>query len=363
MAHDHDLPADLLPVAAAAAGLAPVAMAVVDGSGVRWHNAAAAGLVEPHGGNWTDPAGPAALVAAVDGGPVCLRWVAPDGSVRWWRAGARPLAGGRLIELADETVYDGGPVAAFPGTATWDWDVVADRVHWSAELLVLLGLPAGTELDRQRVAELVHPDDARMLYRTVMGAVETGESWWRTVRMFRADRSGIRTFEVHGEGRRDIATGPPLRLVGTARDVTELQSARHALAFLSGHDAQTGVASRRKVMAGLAECAAGRDHSAVVVIDVDRLGDVNDMYGLAVGDEVLRGLAGLLHREAGHDAMIGRIGGDRFAGVLAGRSAAQAFEVSVRLCAAVDQTPIPAGAGTVRVGISAGVAEIVPDDV
>lgn len=363
MAHEHDLPADLLPVAAAAAGLAPVAMLVIDGSGVRWHNAAAARLVEPHGGSWTDPRGPAGLVAPVFGGPVCLRWVAPDGSVRWWRAEGRALAGGRLIELADETDYDGGPVAAVPGTATWDWDIVDDRVHWSPELLALLGLPPDTELDRKRVAELVHPDDARQLYRTVTGAVRTGDSWWRTVRMFRADRSGVRTFEVHGEGRRDVATGPPLRLVGTARDVTELQSARHELAFLSGHDAQTGVASRRRVMSALAQCAAGPDRAAVVIMDVDRLSEVNEQHGLAVGDEVLRGLAGLLHREAGRDALIGRIGGDRFAAVLPDRGVAEALEVSKRLCAAVDRTPIPAGDGVVPVGISAGVAEVVPDDV
>lgn len=78
------------------------------------------------------------MVAAVLCGAVRLRWPAPDGSVRWWRAGSRELHGGRMIELSDETDYDGGPVAAVPGTATWDWDVVTDRMRLSPALLDML---------------------------------------------------------------------------------------------------------------------------------------------------------------------------------------------------------------------------------
>ncbi len=367
MAHDLELHPDVLLIAATAAGMAPAAMVVLDEHGVRWHNAAAAQLVEPYGGCWGgDPAAagaPSAVVAGVRGERVCLRWAAPDGSVRWWRGEEREVPGARLVVLVDETDYDGGPVAAVPGTVTWDWDVVADRVHWSRALPGLLGLPTNAVLDRKQVADLVHPDDAPMLRCTMAAAARTGEAWMRTVRMYRADRSSIRTFEVHCEGRRDATTEPPTRLVGTARDVTEMQSARREVAFLTGHDPQTGVASRHRVMAGLAECAGGHDRGTVVVIDVDRLGEVNELHGLAVGDEVLRGLASVLHRELGVDAVLGRISGDRFAAVLPGRGVADALEAGARLCAAVDRTLIPSGAGTVHVGISAGVAEIVRDDV
>jgi len=117
------------------------------------------------------------------------------------------------------------------------------------------------------------------------------------------------------------------------------------------------------VMARLAECAGAGDRGTVVVLDVDRLGEVNELHGLAVGDEVLRGLAGVLHREAGGDTVLGRISGDRFAAVLPGRDVSDALDVGARLCAAVNRTPIYAGAGTVQVGVSAGVAEIVRDDV
>jgi diguanylate cyclase (GGDEF)-like protein len=168
---------------------------------------------------------------------------------------------------------------------------------------------------------------------------------------------------VHGEGSRDATSVRPSRWVGTARDVTEAQSARRDVAFLTGHDPQTGVASRHRVMAGLAECAGGRDRGTVVVIDVDRLGEVNELHGNAVGDEVLRRLASVLRREIDGDSVLGRISGDRFAAVLPGRSVVDALEAGARLCAAVDRTAIPAGAGTLHVGVSVGVAEIVRDDV
>lgn len=364
MAHEWEpSPAGLPSIAAAAAGLAPVALLVVDGSAVRWHNAAAAELVEPHGGHWSDPDGPAAVVATVHDGAVRLRWPAPDGSVRWWRAGHRELSGGRLIELSDETDYDGGPAAAVPDTATWDLDVVTDRLRLSPGLMDMLGLGQDPEVDRRRVVELVHPDDVALVQRTLQDAVENGGSWRHIVRMVRADGCEIRAFDVLGEGRRDTATGPSPRLVGTARDITELQSARHAVAFLSGYDAPTGVASRRRVISRLAACSTGRERAAVVVIDVDRLGDVNALHGIAAGDAVLRGVAALLHRESGGDTLVGRIGGDRFAAVLPGQGVAEALETSTRLCAAVDTTPMRVGAGTVHVGVSAGVAEIVHDDV
>lgn len=354
-------PPDDLPFVAAA-GLAPVAMLMVDSSGVRWHNTAAARLVEPYGGHWSDPDGPAALVAAVVDGAVRLRWPGPDGSVRWWRAGSQEVSGGRLIELSDETDYDGGPVAAVPDTATWDWDVATDRIRLPPELADALGLPQRPGLDWRRVAALVHRDDRRMLYRTLRDAVRTGGSWRRDVRMVPADGSGVRTFDVYGEVR-DTVCGPSRRLVGTARDVTEFQSARHALAFLCGHDVQTGVASRRRVISRLFECAAGHQRGAVVVVDVDRLGELNELHGMAAGDEVLRSVAAVLHRGYGGDATVGRIGGDRFAAVLPGRGVADAVEVSRRLCAAVDRTRLRTGAGVVHVGISAGVAEVVGDDV
>ncbi|GAA2571711.1 putative bifunctional diguanylate cyclase/phosphodiesterase [Pseudonocardia hydrocarbonoxydans] len=360
MTTESDPPAD--PPSVAAACLAPVAMLVVDGGGVRWHNTAAARLVEPYGGRWSDPDGPAALVVAVDGGGVRLRWSAPDGSVRWWRAGSQELSGGRLVALSDETDYDGGPVAAVPDTATWDWDVATDRVRLSPGLADMLGVPHRPGCDWLRVAALVHRDDRRTLYRTLRDAVRTGGSWRHVVRMLPTDGSGIRTFEVYGEVR-DTACGPSRRLVGTARDVTELRSARQALAFLCGNDTQTGVASRRRVISRLTECATGRQRAAVVVVDVDRLGDVNELHGMAAGDEVLRSVAAVLHRGSGGGATVGRIGGDRFAAVLPGRSVGEAIEVGRRLCAAVDRTPLRVGAGIVHVAISVGVAEVVRDDV
>ncbi|MGI5128833.1 putative bifunctional diguanylate cyclase/phosphodiesterase [Pseudonocardia sp. CA-107938] len=355
---------DVLLIAAAAAGMAPAAMVVVDEAGVRWHNAAAAQLVEPYGGHWSDGStGAADVVTGLRGGPLCLRWAAPDGSVRWWRAEQRDVPGGRLVSLVDETDYDGGPVTEVPGTGTWDWDVVADRVRWSPELFGIIGLRADVGVDRRQLTELLHPDDAPLLRRTAIDAARTGEPWVRTIRMYRADRSALRTFEVHGEGRRGLAAQPVVRLVGTARDVTEMQTARREVAFLAGHDLQTGVASRQRLMAYLAESAAGPDRGAVVVIDVDHLGEVNELHGIAVGDEALRALASVLRREIGGGPLLGRIGGDRFAAVLPARGIAEAVAAADRLCAAVDRTPVPTGAGIIHVAVSAGVAEIVRDDV
>jgi len=360
VAHRFDLPLDLMGRVVAAADATTTAMVLVDGGGVRWHNAAATRLVEPYGGRWDGPDGPVELLAGVRDEPVCLRWPTPDGSVRWWRATRQDLADGRLIQLVDETEHDGGPITAVPGTATWDWDVVADRARWSPELPAMLGLPADVVIDRQLLAALVHPDDMEGLERTLTDALRSGESWGRTVRFFRSDRADLRTVELRGSVVLDAATARPLRLLGTARDVTEMQATRTALAFLAANDPHTGVASRHRVLTELAECAAGAG-GTVVVIDVDKLTEINEVHGVTTGDEVLRELAGLLLREAGGEVLLGRIGGDRFTVVLPEHSVAEALAASARLCAMVARTPIPAGGGLIKVAVSAGVAEIVRD--
>jgi diguanylate cyclase (GGDEF)-like protein len=56
----------------------------------------------------------------------------------------------------------------------------------------------------------------------------------------------------------------------------------------------------------------------VGMVDIDDFKTVNDTFGHAAGDEVLRRLARQLRDACGSDALIGRLGGDEFAVVLAG---------------------------------------------
>lgn len=82
------------------------------------------------------------------------------------------------------------------------------------------------------------------------------------------------------------------------------------------HDMLTGIANRRLFVNSLedrvARCSRYGDHCAVLFLDVDNLKAVNDTYGHAVGDALLRRLARILKANIRTSDVVARIGGDEF---------------------------------------------------
>jgi len=84
---------------------------------------------------------------------------------------------------------------------------------------------------------------------------------------------------------------------------------------LAGRDLVTGLHDGNGVLSWLATVLPtldANDQLAVGLVQVDRLGDVNHLYGTDIGDEVLRRLAQSLGRVARLGDLVGRLGGDRF---------------------------------------------------
>jgi len=100
---------------------------------------------------------------------------------------------------------------------------------------------------------------------------------------------------------------------------------------------------------------------ALILLDVDRLKPVNDTYGHAAGDVVLKAVVeGLLGHVRSSD-LIGRLGGDEFALLLWNLSEADARTKAAALEQTVDRLAIHFGAHIVTSGISAGVAMLAAD--
>jgi diguanylate cyclase (GGDEF)-like protein len=81
-------------------------------------------------------------------------------------------------------------------------------------------------------------------------------------------------------------------------------------------DALTGLLSARGLNArasALLRPQAGAGARMLLVIDIAQLRDVNGLYGFAFGDELLRQFARRLTALAGAEAVVARMGGDRFA--------------------------------------------------
>lgn len=110
---------------------------------------------------------------------------------------------------------------------------------------------------------------------------------------------------------------------GVCRDVTEarrqqeaLAAAQARLAEMARTDSLTGLLNRGAFVQALSErlngSRAGEQRGVLFYIDLDRFKLVNDTYGHAGGDDVLRRTAEILTRAVRTSDLVARVGGDEF---------------------------------------------------
>ncbi|WP_320823749.1 sensor domain-containing diguanylate cyclase [Reinekea sp.] len=97
------------------------------------------------------------------------------------------------------------------------------------------------------------------------------------------------------------------------QDVTADKEREHNLDSLASTDALTGIGNRRKFYVQAHELLNNYPHdSAVLIIDIDNLKDINDQYGHEVGDTVLRHFCAVTAQNIRRTDVFARFGGDEF---------------------------------------------------
>lgn len=149
-------------------------------------------------------------------------------------------------------------------------------------------------------------------------------------------------------------------LVITAHDVTAQKAIEDRLAHQATHDALTMLPNRVIVDDRLSHALdrGRRDGSraAAIFLDIDEFKLVNDTWGHAAGDELLRQVAGRVARAARTADTVGRYGGDEFVVICEDLpSVADALVVAERIRDEVAQ-PVALGGAELLVGTSIGVA-------
>jgi diguanylate cyclase (GGDEF)-like protein len=99
---------------------------------------------------------------------------------------------------------------------------------------------------------------------------------------------------------------------------------------------------------------------ALIVLDVDRLKPINDAFGHAAGDQVLKAIVAALSGQIRSSDVIGRLGGDEFALLLWNLSETDARAKAASLEQAVDRLSFIFRGRSITAGASAGVAILGP---
>lgn len=163
--------------------------------------------------------------------------------------------------------------------------------------------------------------------------------------------------------------GEPSTLT-TVVDITERKTMEDALRKAATTDVLTGIANRRHFMDRTeAELARARRHAlplALAMFDIDHFKRVNDLYGHAVGDEVLRAVARLCAGVVRQHDMVGRVGGEEFGLVMPDTRLEDAVALTERLRASMQtlrvRLPADSGADEVFITASFGVSVLRPGD-
>ncbi|WP_319530758.1 ammonium transporter [uncultured Cohaesibacter sp.] len=143
-------------------------------------------------------------------------------------------------------------------------------------------------------------------------------------------------------------------------DLRERKAAEQNIRLMAQHDSLTGLANRSLFNERLEIAVSNaRDSSctALILIDLDRFKNVNDVHGHQAGDFVIKETAKRLKAIAGENSTVARLGGDEFAIIQNGlHFANQAADTGHRIVAEMS-IPIPIDENaTALIGASVGIA-------
>lgn len=251
-------------------------------------------------------------------------------------------------------------------------------ISWVSPGFELLTGYGAAEVVGRNARLLQGPDTDPRAVSVLTQAVAEGRDAYVTLLNYRADGTPFWN-EVAIAPQHD-AEGRVVRWLGAQRDVTDRMRASARLHELAYYDALTGLVNRsalhdelRSAMhrARVQECEV-----ALLQIDVDDFRRVNEKWGHAAGDALLRVAADRLKSVTRPQDVLARLSGDEFALLLkdlpAGEGERVARELGARLLAAVRESPhvvgdlrletrVTIGVGLYRQGTTTSAADLLHD--
>jgi diguanylate cyclase (GGDEF)-like protein/PAS domain S-box-containing protein len=279
------------------------------------------------------------------------------------------------------------------GQGVWDHDLRRKTAYFSPMWRKMRGIAPDEPIDPSRSAWLarVHPDDRQRIAEEA-DRQNAGDLKQNSFEYRERHRDGHWMWILsRGRPVEWMPDGSVARIIGTDTDITTIKEAeahaaeekaetyrRHLAALekaheatevahklaqsMARHDALTGLPNRRvfaeTLNTAVARAERGSARSAVMIVDLDRFKPVNDLYGHAAGDDVLREIAVRLGNLARKIDTVARLGGDEFGFILdcvaPEDPTTAASALAERIIASVGQ-PIPVENRLVEVGASIGI--------
>lgn len=213
--------------------------------------------------------------------------------------------------------------------------------------------------------EYSFPDDAER-------ARAIGE-WRERLELARADAGSVQKVEWEVLCRDGLRRTVQFRFrfIGTTYivvfwDVTERRRLEEELRHLAGTDELTGLFNRRRFFAEAEHAFEGALATAtqlsILMLDIDHFKSINDRFGHAAGDKVLREVAQRCVCSLHSGSVAARVGGEEFAVLLPDTDMAGASQIAQELLRTIGDLPVAVDGSTLSVRASIGGTFRLPED-
>ncbi len=246
--------------------------------------------------------------------------------------------------LARETIFENnfaGMVVLGPGKRIIDYNKAAEK-FFEAINISLNNYPIEHILDREpKLLEIFESESSRDF-----SLVIDGEEKY---------------FEIDV-----VPLGDPYnentRMLKSIRDVTEERKVQEKLKFLATIDSLSGLYNRAEFM-NLAKrefvwAKRNNEELSLLIMDLDNFKIINDTFGHAAGDEVIREIGSIIMTSFRKTDIAGRIGGEEFAVVLKNASLEEAKRVAEKFRETVANRKVNYGEQEISFTVSIGMAAI-----
>ena len=156
--------------------------------------------------------------------------------------------------------------------------------------------------------------------------------------------------------------GGNTRMLKSIRDITEERKIQEKLKYLATTDSLSGLYNRAEFMnlaqREFAKAKRNNEEISLLMMDLDNFKIINDTFGHAAGDEMIREMGNIIKANFRKTDIAGRIGGEEFAVLLKNASLEEAKKVAEQFRETVSGRKVDCGKQKISFTVSIGVAAI-----
>jgi diguanylate cyclase (GGDEF)-like protein/PAS domain S-box-containing protein len=264
------------------------------------------------------------------------------------------------IELTESKKLSDNIINSLPGIF-YMLDEEGKFVRWNPHFNQITGY-SNSKIMGKLALDIIAKEDKELVATRIKEVFEKGEGFVEAA-LLNKNGEKIAYFFT---GRR-ITLQEKNYIVGLGQDITERKQMEQQLWTLANTDFLTGLMSRRYFMQKIEdEFAHLRNHEmpycSILMLDLDHFKHINDTYGHAVGDTVLKHFSALLQSNLRQMDVAGRLGGEEFAIILPYVDANEAKKCAERLRNIIETTPIIENDKTISITVSIGISTFKEND-